>query len=154
MKLKKLILLLFVSLAISLASCKSHDDKDVQIKTDIEKILVPGVTVEVDRGVAKISGKFENEETHMQVLQSARNVKNVKNVLDNAITQAQPTITPDNMLEEKVERVLVEYPLVTASVNDGMITLNGTIEREALPKLMQELNELQPKKVENLLKIN
>ncbi len=154
MKLKKLTLLLFLSFAISLASCKSHDDKDVQIKTDIEKILIPGVTVEVDRGVAKIHGTFENQETHMQVLEAARNVKNVKNVLDDAITKSTPTVTPDNMLEQKVERVLVEYPLVTATVDDGMVTLNGTIEREALPKLMQDLNELQPRKVENLLKIN
>lgn len=154
MKFKKLSLLLFLCIAVGFTSCKSHDAKDTQIKTDIEKILVPGVTVEVDRGVAKINGKFENEETHMQVLEAARNVPNVKNVLDNAITEAQPTVTPDNMLQQKVDQVLTEYPLVTATINDGMVTLNGTIARTDLPMLMQKINEAQPKKVENLLKIN
>ena len=154
MKFKKLSLLLFLFIAVGFTSCKSHDDKDAQIKQDIEKILVPGVSVEVDRGVAKINGKFENEETHMKVLAAARIVPNVKNVLDNAITQAAPTVTPDTMLQQKVDQVLTEYPLVTATINDGMVTLNGTIARAELPMLMQKINEAQPKKVENLLKIN
>ena len=154
MKLKKITLLLFLCIAVALTSCKSHDDKDKQIKDDIEKILVPGVSVTVDRGVAKISGTFENGETHMKVLQDARNVKNVKSVLDDAITQATPTVTPDNMLQTKVDAILVSYPLVTATINDGMITLNGTVERAELPDLMKKMNETQPKKVENLLKIN
>lgn len=154
MKFRKLSILLLLCVAVGFTSCKSHDDKDVQIKTDIEKILVPGVTVEVDRGVAKISGTFENNETHMKVLQDARNVKNVKSVLDDAITQTVPTVTPDNMLQTKVDAILVSYPLVTATIDDGMITLNGTVEREELPDLMKKMNETQPKKVENLLKIN
>lgn len=154
MKFRKLSILLLLCVAVGFTSCKSHDDKDAQIKTDIEKILVPGVTVEVDRGVAKISGTFENGETHMKVLQDARNVKNVKSVLDDAITQTVPTVTPDNMLQTKVDAILVSYPLVTATIDDGMITLNGTVEREELPDLMKKMNETQPKKVENLLKIN
>ncbi|WP_318640941.1 BON domain-containing protein [Flavobacterium ardleyense] len=154
MKLKKLSLLLLLCVSVGFTSCKSHEAKDTQIKTDIEKILVPGVTVEVDRGVAKINGTFENEQTHTKVLEEARKVKNVKSVLDNAITQAAPTVTPDNMLQNKIDAILVSYPLVTASINDGLVTLNGTIERAELPKLMQKVNETQPKKVENLLKIN
>ena len=154
MKFKKLSLLLFLCVAVGFTSCKSQEDKDKKIKEDIEKILVSGVTVEVDRGVAKIHGTFENEETHMQVLKDARNVPNVKSVIDDAITQAAPTVTPDDMLKQKVDAILVSYPLVTASINDGMITLNGSIEREELPGLMKKMNEAQPRKVENLLKIN
>lgn len=154
MKFKKLSLVLFLCVAVGFTSCKSQEDKDKKIKEDIEKILVSGVTVEVDRGVAKIHGTFENEETHMQVLKDARNVPNVKSVIDDAITQAAPTVTPDDMLKQKVDAILVSYPLVTASISDGMITLNGSIEREELPRLMKKMNEAQPRKVENLLKIN
>lgn len=154
MKFKKLSLVLFLCVAVGFTSCKSQEDKDKKIKEDIEKILVSGVTVEVDRGVAKIHGTFENEETHMQVLKDARNVPNVKSVIDDAITQAAPTVTPDDMLKQKVDAILVSYPLVTASISDGMITLNGSIEREELPGLMKKMNEAQPRKVENLLKIN
>ena len=154
MKFKKLSLVLFLCVAVGFTSCKSQEDKDKKIKEDIEKILVSGVTVEVDRGVAKIHGTFENEETHMQVLKDARNVPNVKSVIDDAITQAAPTVTPDDMLKQKVDAILVSYPLVTASISDGVITLNGSIEREELPGLMKKMNEAQPRKVENLLKIN
>ena len=154
MKFKKLSLLLFLCVAVGFTSCKSQEDKDKKIKEDIEKILVSGVTVEVDRGVAKIHGTFENDETHMQVLKDARNVPNVKSVIDDAITQAAPTVTPDDMLKQKVDAILVSYPLVTASISDGMITLNGSIERVELPGLMKKMNEAQPRKVENLLKIN
>ena len=154
MKFKKLSLVLFLCVAVGFTSCKSQEDKDKKIKEDIEKILVSGVTVEVDRGVAKIHGTFENEETHMQVLKDARSVPNVKSVIDDAITQAAPTVTPDDMLKQKVDAILVSYPLVTASISDGMITLNGSIEREELPGLMKKMNEAQPRKVENLLKIN
>ncbi len=154
MKFKKLSLLLFLCVAVGFTSCKSQEDKDKKIKEDIEKILVSGVTVEVDRGVAKIRGTFENDETHMQVLKDARNVPNVKSVIDDAITQAAPTVTPDDMLKQKVDAILVSYPLVTASISDGMITLNGSIERVELPGLMKKMNEAQPRKVENLLKIN
>ena len=154
MKFKKLSLLLFLCVAVGFTSCKSQEDKDKKIKEDIEKILVSGVTVEVDRGVAKIRGTFENDETHMQVLKDARNVPNVKSVIDDAITQAAPTVTPDDMLKQKVDAILVSYPLVTASISDGMITLNGSIERVELPELMKKMNEAQPRKVENLLKIN
>ena len=154
MKFKKLSLVLFLCVAVGFTSCKSQEDKDKKIKEDIEKILVSGVTVEVDRGVAKIHGTFENEETHMQVLKDARNVPNVKSVIDDAITQAAPTVTPDDMLKQKVDAILVSYPLVTASISDGMITLNGSIEREELSGLMKKMNEAQPRKVENLLKIN
>ena len=154
MKFKKLSLLLFLCVAVGFTSCKSQEDKDKKIKEDIEKILVSGVTVEVDRGVAKIRGTFENDETNTQVLKDARNVPNVKSVIDDAITQAAPTVTPDDMLKQKVDAILVSYPLVTASISDGMITLNGSIERVELPGLMKKMNEAQPRKVENLLKIN
>ena len=38
-----------------------------------------------------------------------------------------------------------------ASVNDGVITLTGEINKADLPKLMQKVNALNPRKVENKL---
>lgn len=101
MKLKKLTMLLFLCASVTFTACKSQEEKDMQIKQDIDKILVGGVAVEVERGVAKIQGTFENEETHKKVLKDARNVPNVKSVVDDAITQAMPTITTDKMLQQK-----------------------------------------------------
>ena len=153
MKFKKITLLLFLCIAVGLTSCKSHDDKDKQIKEDIEKILVPGVSVNVDRGVAKITGEFDTEEIHNSVLRDAKKVKNVKSVLDDAITRAVPTPTQANNFEEKIDAILVLYPMVKANINDGTVTLTGELERSELPGLMQKINETQPKKVENSIKI-
>ena len=153
MKFKKITLLLFLCIAVGFTSCKSHDDKDKQIKEDIEKILVPGVTVTVDRGVAKITGEFDTEEMHNSVLKDAKKVKNVKSVLDDAITRAVPTPTQANNFEEKIDAILVLYPMVKATINDGAVTLTGELERSELPGLMQKINETQPKKVENSIKI-
>lgn len=153
MKFKKITLLLFLFIAVGFTSCKSHDDKDKQIKEDIEKILVPGITVTVERGVAKIKGEFETEEMHIRVLQDAKKVKHVKEVLDDAITQRVVTPAPADTFEQKIDAILVSYPLVTATITDGTVTLNGTVKRSELPDLMKKINEAQPKKVENLLKI-
>ena len=39
------------------------------------------------------------------------------------------------------------------TVNNGEVTLMGTIQRSKLPKLMQSINGLNPKKVNNNLTI-
>jgi hypothetical protein len=38
-------------------------------------------------------------------------------------------------------------------VSDGVITLTGEIKRAELPGLIQKLNEIKPKKIENKLVI-
>jgi hypothetical protein len=42
---------------------------------------------------------------------------------------------------------------VQASVADGVIVLRGTIERSQLQNLMQDMNALRPKRVDNQLVI-
>lgn len=153
MKFRKITFLLFLCIAVGFTSCKTRDDKDQKIQEDIEKLLVPGVTVTVDRGVAKISGVFENEETHFRVLRDAKKVKFVKTVLDDAITQVKPTPSVASTFNQKIDSILVSYPLVKATIEDGTVTLNGEIERAKLAELMQKINEAQPKKVNNSLKI-
>jgi hyperosmotically inducible periplasmic protein len=71
----------------------------------------------------------------------------------NNITVAAVTITQDDPLTTAANSVVSKYEGVQASVENGVITLRGTIKRENLQPLIQELNELQPKKVENQLTI-
>jgi hypothetical protein len=47
-----------------------------------------------------------------------------------------------------------DFPGVTATVDQGVITLTGNITRDKLPKLMMSVNALHPKKVNNNLTIN
>jgi hypothetical protein len=45
------------------------------------------------------------------------------------------------------------YPGVSATIQDGVVTLTGEIKRADLQKLMKSLNTLKPKKIENKLTI-
>lgn len=62
-------------------------------------------------------------------------------------------IAEDDALQTGVKDATKDYPGVQATVNNGEITLTGQIERSRLPNLMQSLNSLKPKKINNQLTI-
>jgi osmotically-inducible protein OsmY len=64
-----------------------------------------------------------------------------------------PATASDDSLREQVKDSTKDYPDVTATVDNGEVTLTGTISREKLPKLMQSVQALNPKKVNNNLTI-
>ena len=68
-------------------------------------------------------------------------------------TTAPVQISPDETLTKGLQDATKDYPGVTATVNDGEVTLTGNIKRESLPKLMQSIHALNPKKVNNNLTI-
>lgn len=75
---------------------------------------------------------------------------------DNATVKpdtAQVTISPDDSLTSMAKDAVKDYPGVTATVNNGEVTLTGNITRDKLPKLMQAVNAMHPKKVNNNLTI-
>lgn len=63
-------------------------------------------------------------------------------------------ISGDDALRTSVTDATKDYPGVTAAVNNGEITLTGSLQRSKLPDLMQRLNSLKPKKINNNLKLN
>lgn len=70
-----------------------------------------------------------------------------------AATGGPVTISPDDSLSNNLKDATKDFPGVTATVNNGEVTLTGTISRDKLPKLMQNVNGLHPKKVNNNLTI-
>lgn len=64
-----------------------------------------------------------------------------------------PVVAPDDALTTGVTDATKDYPGVKASVNDGEITLTGSIQRSKLANLMMSLNSLKPKKINNQLTI-
>ena len=76
---------------------------------------------------------------------------------DNTITKMPDTavvISADDSLKRMIPDAIKDFPGVTASVDQGVITLTGTISRDRLPKLMMAVNALHPKKINNNLTIN
>jgi hypothetical protein len=60
-------------------------------------------------------------------------------------------INTDQQLRSSVNTVIANYKDVKADINNGVITLTGTIKQDELQTLIMKLQELKPKKVENQL---
>lgn len=72
---------------------------------------------------------------------------------DTATVTAPVEIANDDQLTNGVKDATKDYPTVTATVNNGEVTLTGTVTRDRLPRLMQSIQGLHPKKVNNNLTI-
>ena len=66
-------------------------------------------------------------------------------------TTAPVEVSSDDALRSGVKDATKDYPTVTATVENGEVTLTGTLERSKLQDLMQSINSLNPKKVNNQL---
>jgi osmotically-inducible protein OsmY len=76
----------------------------------------------------------------------------VKEVVDNATVTPPPppvVISPDDSLKTNLTTALKDYPSLNVDVKDGVVTLTGTIKRADLPKAMQAITALKPKKIDN-----
>ncbi|MEO6704993.1 MAG: BON domain-containing protein, partial [Ginsengibacter sp.] len=84
-----------------------------------------------------------------------KGVKSVVNNLTTTMSQAMPdaTMNSGNELTQGVTDATKDFPTVKTSVNNGEITLTGSIKRSDLKTLMQSLNSLHPTKINNKLTI-
>ncbi|MEP6779080.1 MAG: BON domain-containing protein [Gemmatimonadaceae bacterium] len=143
-----------MSFGISLAAC---GPKDADLKTAADAALAgtPGVTVTVDKGVATISGQFANDAAKSAGETAVKAVKGISSVADNATVAPPPPppapviISADDSLKMNVANALKDFSTVSADIKDGVVTLTGNIKKADLPKLMQAVNALHPKKVMN-----
>jgi hypothetical protein len=72
---------------------------------------------------------------------------------DTVHTTAPVEISGDADLRKGVQDATKDYPGVNATVDNGEVTLTGTIKRERLTNLMQSIQSLHPKKVNNNLTV-
>lgn len=134
--------------------CKSKP-KDADVKAGVETALqanptATGVTVAVNEGVATLTGQVSDEASKEALGKSAAAVAGVKSVVNNlTIAPASPVaVTMDDPLTAAVKDATKDYPTVTTTVADGVISLKGEIQKANLQKLMMALQALKPKKVE------
>ena len=152
-----MLMLLIASLSFALPSCKSKNvDGDIQTaftsKAQSDPALA-GVSATVVDGTVTLTGSCANENCRTNAEKAVNDIKGVKKVVNN-ITIAEVQITDDSPLRSSAEGVIKKYTGVNSDVNDGVITLRGTIDtREKLQQLMQELNALRPKRIDNQLVI-
>lgn len=138
-----------IVLSLAVVAC---GPKDADIKTSVDAAIagVQGVSVNVVKGVATISGQYADSAAKASTEALVKGIKGVKSVLDSATIAPPPVvISPDEMLKSSVTAALAEFSTLSAGVMDGVVTLTGEIKRADLPKVMQALSALQPKKIEN-----
>ena len=140
-----------VTFSLALAAC-APKDADIKAGADQAVAGVPGVTVMVTDGVATISGEFADEASKASTEALVKAVKGVKSVVNNGtITPPPPpvVISEDDMLKTNVTAALKDFSTLMAEVKDGVVTLTGEISKADLPKVMQAISALNPKKVVN-----
>ena len=160
MKSIKAYFIIFLVFSAIFIGCKP---KDSDFKAKIEKALqaspeTAGVTVEVKDGVATLNGEVKDHDAREKA-GAAANMNGIKNVENHvtivpAVVETAPVeVNSDTTLVQGVKDATKDFPTVNASVNDGVVTLTGSIKRSDLKTLMMSLNTLKPKKIENQLTI-
>ena len=153
---KSLLLILAVAfVSATTIGCKkkvSDADLSATISTAMKADpMAANTQVTVTDGVATLSGECMDATCVQHCEKMVKDVKGVKSVVNN-LTVAAPTpppvITADDPLKTAVNDALTAFPGVTASINDGIVSLSGTISKADRQKLMMAVNALKPKKVE------
>ncbi|MEO8239783.1 MAG: BON domain-containing protein [Flavobacterium sp.] len=158
MKIKSI--LLGMGLAVSLIAC-SPKDEDIQKEINAKLGDTPEVQVTVHEGVATIVGTCEDEAFKKNIEHSVKAVKGVKSVVNNCQfpnpnvepAAAAVIINSDSDLDKSVGKIIKDYDGVSATVVGGVVTLSGEVKGSQLQFLIQRVQELKPKKVDNKLTI-
>ncbi|HLU17167.1 MAG TPA: BON domain-containing protein [Edaphocola sp.] len=163
MTIKKLIpvLLLTGATAMVVPSCKSNVP-DATVQSNVEAVMHPGVSVSVKDGVVTLSGTVNSEadkiaaENAVKALDAKKSgVKSINNNIEVAATPAPVVNAEDAALSAGVSDVLKDFPSVSAEVKEGIIYVNGEIEKAKVTRLKQMLDNLKPIKTDmSALKVN
>lgn len=160
MKITKTFIAIFLSASVLFFSCKPKD-ADVQSSINQKFAATPectGATASVADGVATLTGEVKDDACKNMAGTTAEGIKGVKSVVNNLTTTPPPpppaaAVNPDTALAQGVTDATKDFPTVKSSVNNGEITLTGSIKRSDLKTLMQSLNTLHPTKINNQLTI-
>ena len=148
---------LLLASGVSFSAC-NNQPSDSKIQNEFQDKAkanpqLANITASVNDGVVTLTGQCPDATCSSSAEQAARDVKGVKSVVNN-ITVAPATapvvIADDATLKNSVDDVVKKYSGVTADVQNGEVTLRGSVNsRDDMQKLMMDVNALHPKKVNN-----
>lgn len=152
------LLLLFTTVALISSTspgCKSKP-KDADVKSSVETALranpeTNGLMVDVKDGVVTLSGETKDEAAKTKASELATSVKGVTSVQNNVMVTAPPPpveITADDPLTSAVKDATKDFPTVTATVKEGVISVSGELKSADWKKLKMALDGLKPKRVD------
>ncbi len=148
------ILIMILTIGLGAVSCKKVSDADIQNEAQVALNANPdlsGVMVTVLNKVATITGTVEDEATKSYAESTVAGVENVVSVVNEIVVVPPPPdySALDNAINAGLADALKDHPKVTATVQDGVITINGEIRERDLQTLMEKLNALNPVQIVN-----
>lgn len=148
------ILIMILTIGLGAVSCKKVSDADIQNEAQAALNANPdlsGVMVTVLNKVATITGTVEDEATKSYAESTVAGVENVVSVVNEIVVVPPPPdySALDNAINAGLADALKDHPKVTATVQEGVITINGEIRKRDLQTLMEKLNALNPVQIVN-----
>lgn len=149
---------LVMALGISVSACKTVSDADLQSNAQTVLATNPdasGVSVTVNDKVATLTGTVKDDATRAYVESSVAGVENIKSVVNNLqVLPPAPDYTAiDATLNTGLTDALKDHKTVTATVQNGVVTLTGDVRQRDLETILQKVNALNPEQVINNLTV-
>jgi hyperosmotically inducible periplasmic protein len=133
-RMKKILTILCLALALAFAACGGKSDADLQKAAETAvKAKAPSVTVAVKDGVVTLSGEVADAATKTAA-ETAAKVEGVKSVTNNITVKPTPTPTPataNTADKTKIEDALKKAgcATVTVDITTTPMTLKGTVPK-------------------------
>ena len=148
-----MITLIFL-LGVFAISCNNVSDADIQ--SDAQEVIasnpeLTGVQVLVQNRVATLTGVVQDDAIKTYAENQIAEVNHVTTVINQLqVVPPAPDYTAlDNSLNSGIQEALKDHNTVTATVQNGVVTLEGEINERDLPTLMEKINALQAEEVVN-----
>jgi osmotically-inducible protein OsmY len=132
---------------LSYAAENDLEDKDITLAVENELLLDEGVSshlvdVSTTEGIVKLSGSVGNILAKERAVKIARSVKGVRSVVDRI--EVTPVEQSDYQISANVSNALLNDPAtdsyeVEVEVNDGIVSLSGTVDSYAEKELCAEV---------------
>lgn len=147
-------MMLVCTFLVAFTACDNANDADIQ--SDAQELLnanpdLSGVVVSVQDRVATLTGIVKDEATKSYAETTVSGVRNVRSVINQleVVPPAPDYSELDAQINAGLADALKDHQTVSATVQDGVITLTGEINEDEIPTLMERLNALQPVEIVN-----
>lgn len=147
-------LVLFL-ISFQIISC-GGENNDAAIQTQITSITqttpeLEAVSASVSKGVVTLVGQCKSEKDRERAEKAIKNINDVKDVINNITVTENLVIASDSELRDQAAEEIKKYKGIQTDVNNGVITLRGSIDKDKLQQLIMDLNALKPKRIDNQL---
>lgn len=136
-------------LGTSITSCKKVSDADLQ--AEIQEVLATNpdaenVNVTVSDKVVTLTGTVNDDAAKAAIDSIVASIKHVKSVVNEleVVPPAPDYSELDQIIEASLPEILVEYPKLTASVREGVVTLSGEAKQAEIDSVMKKIQDLNP----------